>query len=79
VRDEVVKIESFFQVVTENAASYATWKTLLIAHRVSGVQVHDARLVAVMMTYGIPQVITFNVADFTRYHEIEAVHPDKVG
>lgn len=77
VQEEVAKIESFFQILTENAASYATWKALLLAHRVSGVQVHDARLVAVMKTHGIAQIITFNVADFARYHEIEAVHPDK--
>src|ERR1035437_2045224 len=77
-REELTKLEGFFQILTENAASYATWKTLLIANRVSGVQVHDARLVAVMKTYGIAQIVTFNVNDFARFSEIEAVHPDKI-
>jgi predicted nucleic acid-binding protein len=45
---------------------------------VSGVLVHDARLVATMMTYGIAQIVTFNVADFARFSEIEAVHPDNI-
>ena len=31
----------------------AAWKTLLLVNRVRGFQVHDARLVAVMKTYGV--------------------------
>lgn len=67
-----------FQILCENAASYATWKTLLITNRVSGVQLHDARLAAVMKTYGVARIVTFNVTDFTRLSGIEAVHPDKI-
>jgi predicted nucleic acid-binding protein len=77
-REELTRLEGFFRILTEDAASYAAWKTLLIANRVSGVQVHDARLVAVMKTYGIAQIVTFNVSDFTRFTEIEAVHPDSI-
>src|SRR5579862_8021660 len=62
---ELARIEGFFQILTENAASYATWKTLLIECCVAGVQVHDARLAAVMKTYGITRIVTFNVSDFT--------------
>lgn len=76
-QEELIKLEGFFQILSENASSYAAWKTLLIANRVSGIQVHDARLVAVMKAYGIAQIVTFNVSDFTRFPEIEAIHPDK--
>ena len=78
-RDELAKVEGFFHVLCENPASYQTWKALVIANRVMGVQVHDTRLVAVMKTYGIAQIVTFNVADFARFSEIEAIHPDKIG
>jgi predicted nucleic acid-binding protein len=77
-REELTRLEGFFRILTEDAASYAAWKTLLIANRVSGVLVHDARLVAVMKTYGIAQIVTFNVTDFARFSEIEAVHPDSI-
>jgi len=77
-RAELAKIEGFFQILTENAASYSAWKTLLVERRVSGVQVHDARLVALMKTYGIAQIVTFNVTDFARFSEIQALHPDKI-
>ena len=42
-------LEGVFQILSENAASYEAWKTLLIANRVSGIQVHDVQLVAVML------------------------------
>lgn len=78
VQAELARLEGFFQILIENAASYTTWKTLLIERRVSGVQVHDARLAAVMKTHGIARIVTFNVTDFARFPEIEAIHPEKI-
>lgn len=71
-------LERFFQILSEDAASYATWKRTLVMRRISGVQTHDARLAAVMKVHGITRIITFNVQDFARFTEIEAVHPDNV-
>src|ERR1019366_7730728 len=45
-QEELARIEVFFEILIENATSYAIWKALVIENRVSGVQVHDARLVA---------------------------------
>jgi predicted nucleic acid-binding protein len=75
--DELAKLEGFFEVLHENAASYVAWKALVIENRVSGVQVHDARLVAVMKAYDILGIVTFKISDFTRYG-IEVIHPDKI-
>jgi predicted nucleic acid-binding protein len=50
-RKEVAQLEEFFQVLIENPASFAMWKSLLTKNRVAGVRVHDARLVSVMTTY----------------------------
>jgi predicted nucleic acid-binding protein len=77
-RDEVSKVEEFFEVLHENPASYSAWKELVIENRVSGVQVHDARLVAVMKAHDIRQIVTFNTVDFTRYGGIEPIHPDTI-
>ena len=77
-RDELIKLEEFFDVLHENPDSYAAWKDLLIENRVSGLQVHDARLVAVMKAYDIPQILTFNTSDFTRYSGINPIHPDRI-
>jgi predicted nucleic acid-binding protein len=76
--EEVNRLEDFFEVVNESAASYAAWKVLLTTHRVSGAQVHDARLAAVMEATGIARIVTFNVQDFSRYAGIVAVHPEQI-
>jgi len=41
---------------------------------VLGAQVYNARLVAAMLAHGINRILTFNVADFSRYG-VTAVHP----
>jgi predicted nucleic acid-binding protein len=46
-----------------------------VDYRVSGVQVHDARLVAAMHIHGVKRILTFNTKDFARYDRIEAIHP----
>ena len=76
--EEVKRLESFFEIVSESAASYAAWKTLVTAHRVRGAQVHDARLAAVMIASGITRIVTFNVRDFSRFAAVEAVHPEQL-
>jgi predicted nucleic acid-binding protein len=76
-RDELSKLEGFFAVLHEDGASYGAWRTLVVENRVKGVEVHDARLAAVMLAGGIRQILTFNTSDFERYPGIEAIHPDK--
>jgi predicted nucleic acid-binding protein len=77
-KEEIERLESFFPILSESARSYAVWKVLLMTYGVSGAQVHDARLVAVMKTNGIAKIVTFNVQDFTRFPDIEVVHPQSL-
>jgi len=42
----------------------ALWLNLVETHKVAGIRAHDVRLVAAMQSYGITQLLTFNVADF---------------
>ena len=75
---EVKRLEDFFEIVSESAGSYAVWKALLTTHSVSGAQVHDARLAAVMIASGIARIVTFNVRDFGRFAGIKAVYPEQI-
>jgi predicted nucleic acid-binding protein len=77
-QNSLARLEGFFQILSEDATSYATWKTMLTDRRISGAEVHDARLAAVMRVHGIARIVTFNVSDFVRFREIEAVHPDNI-
>ncbi|HEY4313825.1 MAG TPA: type II toxin-antitoxin system VapC family toxin [Pirellulales bacterium] len=71
-------LESGCEVLTESDESYRIWKGLLAAHSISGVAVHDARLVSVMLANGISTIVTLNVKDFRRYSGISAVVPSDV-
>lgn len=72
------QLEKFFTILPDSSQVFQTWRRLVVDYAVMGVKVHDARLVAIMKTYDIPQIVTFNVSDFTRFSGIEALHPDKV-
>jgi len=72
---EVVRLEAFLTLLPETSAVYSRWRQLVVAHGVSGVQVHDARLVAAMLTPGLTHILTFNTQDFRRYTSITVVHP----
>jgi predicted nucleic acid-binding protein len=71
-------IERYFPLLPDSAATYHEWRQLLLRHRVSGAQVHDARLIASMKVYGITHLLTFNADDFTRYLDITVVDPQHV-
>jgi predicted nucleic acid-binding protein len=68
-------LERICDVIPDSPNLYSTWKQLVVAHAVKGVQVHDARLVAWMKTQAISHIITFNVGDFERYQGIVAKSP----
>jgi predicted nucleic acid-binding protein len=72
---EVASIESLLTLLPDIPAIYPVWKRLVQDHRVQGVKVYDARLVAVMSVYLIDTILTFNVADFKRYGNISAIPP----
>ncbi len=67
--------EERLRLLQESPAVHEEWRRLLVSHGVSGVQVHDARLVASMHVHGIKHILTFNKKDFARYPDVEAVHP----
>ena len=67
--------EDALRLLPDSLAVHQEWRKLLVAHDVSGVQVHDARLVAVVRVHGIKRILTFNDKDFARYPDVKAVHP----
>jgi predicted nucleic acid-binding protein len=75
---ELAQIEGFFTVVGESTDVYKSWKDLVKSLGVSGVEAHDARLVAAMRVYGISRILTFDTKDFARYPGIEVLNPARV-
>lgn len=71
------KLERLFPLLPDSPEVYPTWRRLVVQYGVSGKEVHDARLVALMITHNVTRILTFNTADFTRYSPegIVAVNP----
>jgi predicted nucleic acid-binding protein len=75
---ELRKLEGIFTVLPDTPAIYREWRRLVRVHGVMGVNVHDTRLVAVMLVYGISHILTFNGDDFRRFSEITVIHPSEI-
>ena len=60
-------IDPFCLVITEPEQMPAEFRRLLIQYNVVGKQVHDARLVAMMLAWQIENILTLNERDFQRY------------
>ena len=75
--DILRRVERFFPLLPDSPEVYPKWRQLVVKYEVSGVKVHDARLVAAMISYEVTHILTFNTADFTRYTSegITAVDP----
>jgi len=70
--------EERLRLLPDSLVVHEEWRRLIVAHDVSGVQVHDARLAAAMRVHGVERILTFNDRDFARFPGIEAIHPRAV-
>ena len=73
-------VERLFPLLPDSPAVYPEWRQLVVSFGVSGIQVHDARIVAAMNVHGVTHILTFNTKDFVRYRTrgIVAVDPTTV-
>jgi predicted nucleic acid-binding protein len=70
--------EERLRLLPDSLGVHEEWRRILVTRSISGVQVHDARLVAAMRVHGVKRILTFNDKDFARHTDIEAVHPRAV-
>jgi len=68
------RIERGVKLLTETPLTPEIWKSLILKHGVRGVQVHDARTAALMLTHSIASVLTLNKSDFMRF-EADGIVP----
>ena len=76
----VGQLRALFPLLPDTETIFDEWLRVVTTAAVSGRQVHDARLAAVMLAHGITRILTFNVKDFHRYQRlgIIAIHPADV-
>ena len=78
VQEEIGQIQAQFPLLDETADVFGHWVSLVTAAQVIGRRVHDARLVAVMLTHGITHLLTFNHHDFRQFPMITVITPGDV-
>jgi predicted nucleic acid-binding protein len=64
---DVRQLETLFAVAEDNPSVTTHLLNLLTAISCAGKQIHDANIVATMLTHGIPKLLTHNTADFARF------------
>ena len=72
------EIEETFLLLPEPPDIARRWADVVTANGILGKQAHDARLVALMLSHGITQLLTLNPSDFARYPEITPLTPAEV-
>lgn len=64
---DVQSFQAQFRMAEDGLAVTAHLLNLLGIIPCGGKQIHDANIVATMLAYGIPKLLTHNVADFKRF------------
>jgi len=65
-----------FSLRLDERGIFGRWQSLVTSQDVKGKNAHDARLAAAMQRHGLTQVLSFNVADFSRFTGIEPISPN---
>ncbi|OLP16968.1 VapC toxin family PIN domain ribonuclease [Leptolyngbya sp. 'hensonii'] len=74
----IERIESFqdgFQIAEDGAQVTTGLLDLLQTSPMGGRQIHDANIVATMLTAGVDRLLTHNVGDFQRFSELITIVP----
>jgi len=70
VLEQVDQFIERFQVVDDTATVSKQLVKLMSDFKIGGKQIHDANIVATMLAYDIPCLLTHNVKDFRRFGEV---------
>jgi predicted nucleic acid-binding protein len=75
ILENVRRIRAGFVLLDENAATVDRLTELLNSIPTQGKQVHDANIVATMLTHGVSTLLTHNTGDFARFAALIRVLP----
>ncbi len=70
VLEQVDQFVERFQVANDTAAVTGQLIKLMGNFKIGGKQVHDANIMATMLAYDIPCLLTHNIKDFQRFGEV---------
>ena len=71
-------IQKHFRLLPDNLVTFKEWRKLVSDYQITGVKVHDAKLVASMIAHRVQFLITFNTSDFQRFPMIMVINPKDI-
>jgi predicted nucleic acid-binding protein len=73
VAGQYKKLRAVFKIAVETEAVIEQFVTLLQTHPKGGKQVHDTNLIATMLVYQIPTLLTLNLDDMKRFGDLVTI------
>lgn len=73
--EDILKLQSGFFVAEDGPAVTAKLLEVISSKDVGGKQIHDANIVATMLTHEIRAILTHNVSDYERFADMIEVLP----
>lgn len=70
-------IQKYFEFLPDMPATFTEWRKLVLDYKVTGVQVHDTKLVASMNVHKVKCLVTLNEKDLKRF-SINVIHPKDI-
>jgi predicted nucleic acid-binding protein len=74
--EEIRRLIDAFPLYPDTSTIFPRWLSLAATFGVSGINVHDTRLVAAMHEHSITHLLTFDGDHFARYPDITVVAPE---
>jgi len=68
--NDINRLRTEYHVIYENSQTIDNLQTLFSTFSIGGKQIHDANIVATMLTNDIKLLLTHNIEDFKRFNEI---------
>jgi predicted nucleic acid-binding protein len=75
---QIADLKRLFELLPDTPDIFSEWERIVLQYKVSGKQVHDARLIAAMKVHGLSHLLSLNDGDFKRFTEITVVNPRNV-
>ncbi|MDW8320292.1 MAG: PIN domain-containing protein [Armatimonadota bacterium] len=76
---DVRDLKALFHWLPEPPDIDRTWQHIVAKYAITGKQAHDARLLALMVSHHVENLLTLNVPHFRRFEEISVVSPHELG
>lgn len=77
-KTQINRFLSQFDLLSETSNTFSHWFEMVTKYHIQGKRTHDIKILAVMKSYRISHILTFNPNDFIASNEFTIVHPQAI-